>query len=340
MFRRAALALIAFAGLALILLTVIFGMWGKSQAIHGLVKSFGPGYQPVAMRQSQADFQTVSAMANQLQHQALPGLAATLKLTPAQFENGLATRYPAVGTGIAELPSALSWFGDLGARIGRERSNYEEAAAIPVKGLAGTTVPWLMVIPGLLLLVGAGLAALWKPSWSRGVAILGIVVGVGLVVGPLVTSLPAKATAVDQLVGTFKPILTPPGPQKTASYVTTMSAMSAQFNSRALPGLAKQLHTTTPALRQLLAARYPAVGTGLSELPSILPRFRAMSATINANIANYQKAESLPWRGAPAIMLYWFLAIPGALAALGGGAFLIWQRRPEASTVKTSAVAA
>jgi hypothetical protein len=340
MLRRATLAVIGLAGLLLILLTVVFGMWGKSQAIHSLVKSFGPGYQPASMRQSEADFRTVSAMSSQLQTEALPGLAARLKVSPAELEQGLASSYPAVGHGLAEMPSALVWFGNLSSRIARERNDYEKAAAIPVKGVAASAVPWLMVIPGVLLIVGAGIAAFLRPAWSTGVAILGVVVGVSLVVGPLIVSLPAKATAVDRLVAQFRPILTPPGPQTTARYVSTMSAMSTQFASQALPALAHELHTTTPGLEQMLAADYPAVGRGLAQLPAILPRFQAMSQLIDANVGNYHTAEALPWKGAPAIMLYWFLAIPGLIAALGGGTLLVLARKAHARERSYAAVPA
>jgi hypothetical protein len=327
MLRRTTMAVIGLAGLLLILLTFVFGMWGKSQAIHALVTSFGPGYQPASMRQSQDDFATVSAMASQLQTQALPGLAAGLKVPPAELEKGLASRYPAVGQGLAEMPSALAWFGNLSTRIGREKGDYEKAAAIPVKGVAASAVPWLMVIPGVLLLLGAGIGLSARPSWSRGIAILGTVVGVSLIVAPLILSLPSKASAVDRLVKQFRPILTPPGPQKTAQYVSTMSAMSTQFSTQALPALANELHMTTPALEQMLAANYPAVTRGLTQLPTILPRFEAMSELIDANVGNYHTAENLPWHGAPAIMLYWFLAIPGAIAALGGGTLLLLGRK-------------
>jgi hypothetical protein len=330
MLRRTTLAVIGLAGLLLILLTLAFGMWGKSQAIHALVKSFGPGYQPASMRQSQADFRTVSAMSSQLQTEALPGLAAQLKVTPAQLETSLASTYPAVGQGLAEMPAALAWFGNLGSRIARERGDYEKAAAIPVKGVAASAVPWLMVIPGVLLALGAGIAVFSRPAWSRGVAIFGIVVGVSLIVGPLVVKLPSKASAVDRLVAQFKPILTSPGPQTTARYVSTMSAMSAQLSGQALPALAHELHMTTPGLEQMLAATYPAVGRGFTQLPAILPRFQAMSQLIKANVGNYHAAEALPWKVAPAIMLYWFLAIPGALAAIGGGALLVLARRARA----------
>jgi hypothetical protein len=338
MFRRTTLAAVGLAGLVLILLTVIFGLWGKSQGVQGLVKSFGPGYEPAAMRQSQADFQTVSAMGAQLQREALPGLAARLDTTPAQLSATLATHYPAVGKGLAEFPSAQSWFGDMAVRIAREKGDYEQAAAIPVKGLPATSVPWLMVIPGILLFGAAGVALTARPAWSRGVALFAVFIGLALIVAPLIVSLPAKAHAVDRLVGQFRPIMTSPGPQRTATYVSDMSAMGAQFNSEALPGLARQLHSTTPELQRMLAASYPAVGKGLGEFESIIPRFQAMSATINANVSNYRQAEALPWKGAPAIVLYWFLAIPGAVAAIGGGLILLRRqprplRRPSAQPI-------
>jgi hypothetical protein len=339
MLRRVTLGAIGLAGLVMILLTLVFGMWGKSAAVHGLVNSFKPGYQPAAMAQSTSDFKTVSAMATQLQTQALPGLAAALKVTPTQLSTSLATNYPAVGKGIAEMPAALAWFGNLATRIGGQAADFQKAETVPVKGLAATTVPWMFVIPGALLVIAA-LLGLARPVLTTKVAILGAVIGVFLIVFPLVVNMPAKSSAVSRLVTAFRPVMTAPGPQKTANYVSVMSAMSAQFSTGALPGLAKELHMTTPAVEKFLATKYPAVGQGFAQLPSILPRFRAMSTLIDSQVANYAAAENMPWRGAPPMMLYWFLAVPGLLMLLGGGGQLVFGKPKEETEFGYGAVVA
>ena len=205
----------------------------------------------------------------------------------------------------------------------------KKAAAIPVKGVAGrgdATLGWMVISAVLVGLWRGGIAVVLA---TRLVTASGVAIwnrrGCLADRRALVVKLPSKASAVDRLVAQFKPILTSPGPQTTARYVSTMSAMSAQLSGQALPALAHELHMTTPGLEQMLAATYPAVGRGFTQLPAILPRFQAMSQLIKANVGNYHAAEALPWKGAPAIMLYWFLAIPGALAAIGGGALITFS---------------
>jgi hypothetical protein len=327
MSRRWALRIVALAGLILILLPIVFGFWGKTAAVHGMVKSFGPGYQPAAMQQSREDSETISAFAVQLQKQALPGLAKQLHTTPAALSANLGKQYPAVGKGLAEMPTALAWFGNLGQRITSEKGDYEKAAAIPAKGVPATAIPWVMVGIGAILLACALLALYVRPKAVRALATVAVVIGAVLVIVPLATSLPAKATAVNHLVAVFRPILTPPGPAKTAKYVADMSAMGTSFTQQALPGLAKELHMSVPQLQQGLATQYPAVGKGLQQLPAILPRFAAMSKLINENVGNYRTAERLPWKGAPAITLLWFLLVPGVLAAVGGALALVLGRQ-------------
>lgn len=326
MLRKAMLSLVGAVGLTLILLTVVFGFWSKSAAVHGLVESFKPGYEPAAMHASQESFQTVSAMARQLQGEAIPGLAHELHTTPAKLTADLAQQYPAVGTGLADMPGALVWFQDMAQRISHEHADYEKAAAIPVKGVSATVVPWLMVIPGAVLLLGALIALLWRPGLSRRVSIVALVIGGVLVIFPIASSLPSKARAVDGLIHEFRPILTGSGPAKTARYVTVMAAMGTQFSGQALPGLARELHVTPAQLQNTLKADYPAVAKGLRQLPSIITQFRAQSRIISANVGNYSKAARLPWKGAPAIMLFWFLVIPGILAALAGAVVVAGQR--------------
>lgn len=324
--RRPALIALGIAGAVLIAIPLVFGMFGKSRAIESLVDSFGPNYQPQRHAQITQDFATVSAMANQLRGEALPALARRAGATPAQMQASLARDAPDVARGLQGLPEAQAWLGDLKARIDRVEPHYKLAKDVPMPFLPASATPWLLVVPGMVLLLAAGLG-LVRPSMTRGALIAGGVAGLVLLVAPVAGNIPAKASAINGVRDELRPKLQPQAAKRTETYVTQLSAMATGFSQQALPALARQLDVSPQHLRAQIATDFPAVGRGMQQLPAILPRFNGLTQTISANVVNFHKADRLPWKGGSASLLVWFLVIPGALAFVGAAVGLVAGRR-------------
>src|SRR4051812_25697551 len=117
-----------------------------------------PAEQAAATR---ANVNTLVGMVEQTRKELVPTLARRLGVTPAELQASLARDYPALGTFLREydalLPRTLRVVAAQEASVG----DFAKADAIPVKAL-----PWLVVVPGLLLTVvsGAILVAVRRPK--------------------------------------------------------------------------------------------------------------------------------------------------------------------------------
>jgi len=89
----------------------------------------------------------------------------------------------------------------------------------------------------------------------------------------------------------------------------------------------KRLKVTPDQLGQSLAANFPAVATGVSQLGTVLPRFQALVSGVEQNTANFRLADSIPTASTPTTLLHWLFVIPAFVLVISGGAGLLAGRR-------------
>jgi hypothetical protein len=176
-----------------------------------------------------------------------------------------------------------------------------------------------------------------------------LIIALVLIVFPLIISLPSKASAGQAMLDNFHPIMQPASVKNTVSlYENTFLKLkpvaeggiaAAGEENALLQGLAKGLHLSPTQLEQYLGGQYPAFAQLLASFPQLVPVFsqvgpgladyKPLVDTMQANVTNYQKVDSLPnFR-----LFIWFFEIPGVLilifALLGLG---VGTRRPAATT--------
>ncbi len=173
--------------------------------------------------------------------------------------------------------------------------------------------------------------------------VLGI--GVALIVAPLALSLPSKASAGQKMLDGFRPLMQPKAVQTTVDYynntfialrpvATGGVAASAQIPNL-FAGLAAALHMTQPQLAQFLGANYPAMAQMLQQFPQLVPVFKnvppgldwykPLVTTMNGQVNNYAKVDSLPDFN----LFAWFFIAPGILLVLLAGFALVTLYRPQ-----------
>jgi hypothetical protein len=102
----------------------------------------------------------VDRLVTQTETQLVPALAAKLHTTPAQVSATIAKDFPAVATFLARWHSDLRTKAFTIAAAQRAHVNdFAEADAVPFK-----TLPWLLIVPGIVLVVLAGIALVRRPS--------------------------------------------------------------------------------------------------------------------------------------------------------------------------------
>jgi hypothetical protein len=147
-------------GAGLIIAPLALDLNGKAKAVDSLTDAFRPAFSQPGSQQIRTDMNTVQAMADQLQTDLLPAVAGRLKVTPAQLTENLSQISPAFAAGVAGLPQSLPRFQALVRDIEANGGNFRAADAIPVASTKATTLLWLFLVPGVILLLVGGVPLL------------------------------------------------------------------------------------------------------------------------------------------------------------------------------------
>lgn len=184
-----------------------------------------------------------------------------------------------------------------------------------------------------------------------------LLIGIALIVMPFVISLPSRASAGQKMIDAFHPIMQPASVNTTVNYynqtfvplgsVATGAVQAAGEAPQLIAALASQLHMTPAQVQQFLGANFPAMAAllgGLAQLspvfknvPPGLAHYKPLVNTMQANVGNYAKIDSLPNFN----LFTWFFVIPGILLVLLAAGALVLSRRgvtadaPEAQLAVT-----
>jgi hypothetical protein len=333
--QRIALVAMVVIGAFLIVLPLATRLPSKSAATGDMMTAFRPQMTDAALAQGAADGQTMAAMGQQLNTGMIPALAQQMKMTPDQMSAYLGTNFPAVGKGMAEFNTILPFFGNLQATMQAQQANYQQADQIPTGFLPPTSMTWLFVLPGAAFVL-LGLFGLARPRLGRAMIAGAGVVGIVLVVGLLAVSMYGKASSADTMTTAFSPVFATQNVQQARADTNTVEAMSAQFTQQALPGLATALHMTPTQMSAMLTQQFPAVATGVAQLPQIVQRMETATSLIEGNVDNYNQSAAIPWSPGSMVAMFWLMMAPAVLAVvLAAGALLATAGHP---TVRHAAV--
>lgn len=295
-------------GIVLILVTLTANLFTAGPAFERLTDNFRPEMKAAPLAQLRQDVNGLSAVQSEFTNKAVPQLAAAVNMTPQQFSATLAQQYPAVATGLQSIPQVTREFNGVLNTLEAERARFEKADAIPTGSLPATTVPWAIAGAGILCI---GVA--FFMSRRRG-AVSAVVLGLLLVAGPLVLSLPGKADAADTMNSHLKPVYTAELVSGAQQSLVMMQAMGTELQTKMLPGLAQMLHMTPQQVQGYLAANFPAVTASIASMPATLARFDAMVDTFDASLDDYNTAKDTSL-----LPIAWMVIAAGVLVAGLGG---------------------
>lgn len=312
--QKAALATILLVGVVLTVFPIATNMFGKTGGVEKLTGDFRSAFAPSAVEQTRTDLDGIVAMSDELQTKTLPALPEALGQTPDEFSAFMTANFPDVAAGIPQLNPIISRFDGIVSGFEAQASNFRKADTIPSSSMSSRVVPYLFLVPGVLLigLAAAGLAR--GSSRAPKVALVAsVVVGLGLAGGALGLSVHAKGQAVDDMTAAFGPVFTDAGVAQMDQDMNVIEAMAAQLQAETLPGLAKGLGMTPEAFNTFMGDNFPDVAAGVGSLDTVLPKFRGIVDGIGANLDSFDQAANLPTAGMPATSLAWWLLLPGTL---------------------------
>lgn len=321
--RKVSAILAILVGVVLIVITFTNNLFKVGPAFESLMNDFRPMIQQSAIDEAKANLSGLSSVATEVQGKMIPAVSAQLGMTPDQFSAMVNQQFPAVSAGLQAIPQAVPAFTDLMNTLETNRPLFESADAIPTKNMPATTVPWMLLISGLLS-IGVGVL-IWFTA--RAGAIVALVLGAALVVLPLIMSLPQKAADADQLNANLKPVYTQQLIDQSKQTLTTLGAMGQEMQTKMLPALATQLKMTPDQLNAFLGQNFPATAAALGGFSTTMSKFQNMVTAFENNLDNYKTLEPVKF-----VPIVWTMIGAGVVLVLLGGAAL-FAGRGEAKTV-------
>jgi hypothetical protein len=191
---------------------------------------------------------------------------------------------------------------DLIDRMEANLDNYAAVAALPPFPM----FPWFFVIPGVMIVVAAGVAIVQRRTPGRRARLaLWVLFGLGVAVAaaPVAFQMFDRAPQGADMIDDFRPMMTRERVQSVQGYFVTLGAAEGQLRANALPLLVEAGGD---------AADYPAITQWSADWPTILTDFNPMVATMSDNVDNYEAVDALPSFD----LFPWFFVIPGVLVAI------------------------
>ncbi len=317
--RKAASLLTIAAGLVLLASTFINNLFAVGPAFEDLTDDFRPLLVQQSLDTAKDDVAGVAAVGDEFQTTMGPALAEQMGLTPKEFSAMMDQQFPAVSDGMAAIPEVTPTFDGLLATLQTQQPLFESADAIPTENLPATTVPWAMLIAGILsIIVGI---MIWVTA--RTGAFLALVLGGVLIIAPLALSLPQKASDADQLNANLQPVYTQELVTQAAGAVTVLGAMGEEMQTTMLPALADQLGMSQDELNAMIGDNFPAVASAMQTLPDSMARFQGLVGAFDQNLANYDTIKSVSF-----VPIIWTMIGAGAVVFVSGA--LAFVGRPRA----------
>ena len=320
--RKAASLLTIAAGVVLLLSTFMNNLFAVGPAFEDLIDDFRPLLVQQSLDTAKADVAGVAAVGEEFQTTMGPALAQQMGLTPEEFSGMTAEQFPAVSDGMAAIPEVAPTFDGLLTTLQTQQPLFESADAIPTEDLPATTVPWMMLIAGILAIVVGVL--IWVTA--RTGAILALVLGGVLIAAPLALSLPQKATDADQLNANLQPVYTQELVTQAAGAVTVLGAMGEEMQTTMLPAVADQLGMSQDELNAMIGENFPAVASAIETLPDSMARFQGLVTAFDQNLANYDTIKSVSF-----VPIIWTMIGAGAVVFLAGLLGLVGRPRASAA---------
>lgn len=345
-YQRVALVLVLLLGVGLIVFPLAYGLPKKTQGVDDVTNAFRADMTQSSIDRSNADLRTVNEMLAQLREETIPQQAAAAGQTPQQYQATLGTLFPAVGKGLAESPEIMNRFNHLVGTMDEQAPNFRKADAIPTADLPNTTVTYLYLVPGVLLVIVAGLGLVASFAGGRAVLVtisltVAAALGLLMIAGALATSVIDKTKAAEKMFDAFRPAFSEQGYQQSRSDLDTLKALAGDMRNKVIPLQAARSGVTPEQYSAQLAQHYPAVGKGLAQTDAIITRFDAMVEKIGQNVGSFHEADSIPTEDTAVSVMPWLLIGPGiAIAAVAGSAAVLGRREGDGGAATPAAPAA
>lgn len=259
--------------------------------------------------------ETTRAGSTELVDEAIPRLASEADVPAGELD----ARFPSLVAARQEISEAHEFSVRYSEQLEAVDEKFQSVYDIPISGLPLTATPWLFVLGGLACLA-LGLIALVTSSRAAIVAIL--VLGVGMVVGPLALSAPGKAADGEDVKDFASNGLTEQAATAAQQASAALDGVVAETDDQILPFLADRRGVSEAELDQQLSDDFPAAAELLAEWDVIGPRLSRLADAVSESVDEFDSAEKMP-----IAFPVWLLLGGGLAMSLSAAIALLRERR-------------
>lgn len=307
--RRIGSGVVVLVGVALIVVALVAQLFTRSPAFEELTDDFRSAMTTESIDQMQADLEGMQAMSDELQTDVMPALAGALGMTSEELTGMLDSNFPAVSTGMQQLPAITENFMGMASTLSAQQGNFEAADAIPTSSLPATTIPW-GVLAAALVAIAAGV---FMFTTKRAGAYAALVLGIALIAGPLILSLTTKAGRADDMKVALQPIMTTEQATQAQGALAIVGDMGTEMQEGMMPALSEQMHISLDEVNVFMQG-FPATGGMLQSFPEVQARFDGFVKIMTANVDNYDTIKPLSLEP-----IVWILVAAGLMIGVAGG---------------------
>jgi hypothetical protein len=330
--RRTAGVPVGAVGATFIAVVIVNHLFSVGPAFDRMTGGFRPVMTPAATAQLRADLNGLSAVSTEFGTKGVPMLSQALAMSPEQFQAFIGQRYPAVGSGMRQLPTIVTQFEGVIGTLQAEQDRFAAADAIPASSLPATTVPWGLLAAGIILLVlGVGVAI--RPV--RRLAALAAAFGALLVIVSVAFQLPGKASAADTMNRHLKPVYTAQMVAGAKAALGTVGAMGQEMQGEMLPALGQQLGMDDAQLQSFFRQNLPATAAAMTAMPQALARFQSVVRTFDGHLPDYDTLKPVAF-----VPIVWTMIAGGIVAILAGAWGMVGVRRREVEEIQVATLRA
>jgi hypothetical protein len=296
------------AGLALIVFTFTSSAFLRTGTGLVVLDQMRPYTTPQGFSGFHDTYVETTTGVKELTSKAYSRFAQDFGLTGPQFDAYVKANFSDVARGVDTVNALPGLVNPIVDHASALPHGFSSVYDLPTSWLPLVSVPWLLLVPGLaLVLLGLGI---WRLG-GRLVTAVALVAGLAMIVVPLAADLPAKTSGTEKIIQIAFLGLNPTAATRSEQAAYYADDMVRQLNVELLPAVAARRHVSQAALAEQLKTEAPAFAKLLADWPKIAPGTLAFAAAIRAGGSHAIEAAKFPFEETP-----WLVISLGGLLAL------------------------
>jgi hypothetical protein len=321
--RRIVATIAVVCGVGLIVLPFALSLFDRAPAGQRVTDRFRQTMSARGLHDLATNFATMNGLVDQFIHETSPQLARKLRMTPRQYDAYVRQNFPAVAAGVAGIPPLVAFVTPVAAQLEALHPQFAAIDSLPFFGLPLTTIPWILLALGIVLI---GLGGVILRTSGPPSLVAAAVLGLAMLVVPLALSYPRKASDAAKVVAVGRGALSRKAADGAQTANKLIDGMVTEVDTKMVPALAHRLNVSSAALEASIASNYPAVAKGLAAWSSIKPGAVELVRRQVASVPDGSKMNGLNFKALP-----WYIMAPGIALLVAAACALAsdrWRTAP------------